>query len=197
MHLHGMNGSNKKSFDGSSPWCLTEDRTYFVSFCISIQLQLLFDLPSPLQLWELEFPLPSSEEEWYAENAESWISLRNVGSTPPTPNFLPAFQHLFEVNIDNRQRYSEFGGYIMISALVYSILDSYRDSKIPAISTDFTSIDNALDNWQRLWQADPKSRSTGPSSAFGAMAFNASAVYRAASVRRIRDYSRFKSSDLG
>jgi len=167
-----------------------EIRTYFVSFCISIQLQLLFDLPSPFQLSELEFPLPSSEEEWYAENAESWITLRNIGSSPPTPNFNVAFRHLFEINFDNGQQYSEFGGYIMISALVLAILDGYRCSKIPAISIDFTRIDTALDNWQRLWQQDPKSRSTGPSSAFGAMAFNASAIYRAASVRRIRDYSR-------
>lgn len=185
-----MSGSNKKNCDGSSYWITAEFRTYFVSFCISIQLQLLFDLPSPFQLSELEFSLPSSEEEWYAENAENWITLRSVGSSPPTPNFHVAFQHLFEINNDNHQHYSEFGGYILISALVSAILDGYRCSKIPAISVDFMKMDNALDNWQRLWQQDPKSRSTGPSSAFGAMAFNASAIYRAASVRRIRDYSK-------
>src|SRR5271169_2638659 len=133
MHLHGMSGSNKKNCDGSSCLIPAEFRTYFVSFCISIQLQLLFDLPSPFQLSELEFPLPSSEEEWYAENAESWITLRSVGSIPPAPNFRVAFQHLFEINIDNHQCYSEFGGYIMISALVSAILDGYRCLTIPAI----------------------------------------------------------------
>lgn len=187
-----MSGLDKKNCEGSSSFIPANSRTYYVSFCISVQLQLLFDLPSPFQLSELEFPLPSSEEEWYTENAESWILQRSVGLSPPTPTFRVAFQHLFENTSDNHQRYSEFGGYIMISALVSAMLDGYRCSKIPAISMDYASIDNALDNWQRLWQQDPKSRSSGPSSAFGAMAFNASAVYRAASVRRFQDYSKYR-----
>ena len=38
---------------------------------------------------------------------------------------------------------------------------------------------------------NPKSHSTGPSSPFRAMAFNASAVYRAACIRKVSDYSRY------
>ena len=55
----------------------------------------------------------------------------------------------------------------------------------------FEGCDVALENWQRIWHLDPKSHISGPSSPFGAMAFNASVVFRAASVRRVKDYSKY------
>jgi hypothetical protein len=83
----------------------------------------------------------------------------------------------------------------MISALQSAILIGHRLPIVPAITINWGRVDLALDSWQRSWNADPKSHSTGPSSPFGAMAFNASALYRAASIRRVRDYS--KSSPNG
>jgi hypothetical protein len=80
----------------------------------------------------------------------------------------------------------------MISALQSAILIGHRLPIVPAITIDWGRMDRALDEWQRSWNADPKSHSTGPSSPFGAMAFNASALYRAASIRRVRDYSKYK-----
>ena len=82
----------------------------------------------------------------------------------------------------------------MISALNSVIMNAYRVASTPAIDVNWHKFDVALDNWQRSWNADPKSHSTGPSSPFGAMAFNASAIYRAASIRRVRDYSKYLSS---
>jgi hypothetical protein len=83
----------------------------------------------------------------------------------------------------------------MINAILATILESNRNRGLYSglVSESEGGLDNALDNWQRLWHVDPKSHSSGPSSAFGAMAFNASAVYRAACIRRVRDYSRYHS----
>jgi len=79
----------------------------------------------------------------------------------------------------------------MISAILSAVLEAHKAEAIPAMKVDLSKFDEALDNWQRLWQADPKTRSSGPSSPFGAMAFNSSSLYRAASVRRIKDYSKY------
>jgi hypothetical protein len=170
-------------------------RTYFVAFCCFVQLQMLYDLPTPLALSDLEFPLPCAEEEWFAENEEKWKMLRASDTSPPTPFFHEALQRLFEGNADGKRRYSEFGGYIMISGLLFTILDAYRISRVPVptVAVEFSKLDTALDTWQTVWDADPKSHISGPSSAFGAIAFNAAVVYRAASVRRTRDYSKYAS----
>jgi len=111
---------------------------------------------------------------------------------PPTPAFQDAFRQLFERSTDSARRYSDFGSFIMISAVLSVILETHRISSIPRVASlvDLREFDVPLDNWQRLWLADPKNRSAGPSSPNGAMAFNASAIYKAASIRRVKDYSR-------
>jgi len=136
---------------------------------------------------EVNLTLPSSEEEWSAETEEEWLALR--AQSPPTPTFKDAFKALFSGTIENTHRYSEFGGYVTISAILSATLNAHRIGIITAIDVDWRKFDNALDAWQRSWNADPKSHSTGPSSPFGAMAFNASAIYRATSIRRVMDYS--------
>jgi hypothetical protein len=81
----------------------------------------------------------------------------------------------------------------MISAILLEILTAQRNNNLTLspIPLDLSNFDLPLHNWQKLWHADPKSHSTGPSSPFGAMAFNASSVYRAACIRKVRDYSRY------
>jgi len=164
-----------------------------VSFCFLIQLQMLLDIPTSMPISEVNLPLPASEEEWSAESAEEWETLQNSQTCPPTPLFRAAFESLFAGSVDCIHRYSEFGGYVMISALQSAVLNGYRLGVTPATSIDWRKFDASLDNWQRSWNADPKSHSTGPSSPFGAMAFNASAIYRATSIRRVRDYSKSDS----
>jgi hypothetical protein len=150
---------------------------------------MLLDIPTSMPLSEVTLPLPSSEEEWTAETAEEWALIHP--SSPPTPNFKCTFLSLFVDHTESAHRYSEFGGYVMISGILSAILNAYRLAIAPAVSIDWTKFDVALDNWQRSWNADPKSHSTGPSSPFGAMAFNASAIYRATSIRRLMDYSKY------
>jgi hypothetical protein len=168
----------------------TDSSTYYVSFCFLVQLQMLIDLPTSMPLSEVDLPLPSSEEEWTAETADEWWSIRSAYTCPPTPPFKQTFESLFSCTIENKVRYSEFGGYVVISGLLSAILNAYRISAVPAVTMDWKKFDVALDAWQRSWNADPKSHSTGPSSPFGAMAFNASAIYRATSIRRVKDYSK-------
>jgi len=150
---------------------------------------MLIDISTSMPLSEINLTLPSSEEEWSAETEEQWQSLRS--SAPPTPPFKDAFKGLFDGAIENTHRYSEFGGYVTVSGLLSAILNSFRLSATPAVDVNWGKFDNALDAWQRSWNADPKSHSTGPSSPFGAMAFNASAIYRATAIRRVRDYSTY------
>jgi len=152
---------------------------------------MLFDIPTSLTPSDLTSILPSSEEAWTAATASQWSRIHSVD--PPTPPFHKTFQLLFSANLDIKQTYSEFGGYIMISAIQACILAEYREEGFRGgfieCGIDLSRFDIALDNWQKLWHADPKSHSTGPSSPFGAMAFNASAIYRGACIRRVRDYS--------
>ena len=151
---------------------------------------MLFVLPTPLVLSELDSALPCSEEEWSADTAEKWWTLR-TGNAPPTPSFQEAFTQLFEDSCDRKVLYSECGSYIMISAILSAIFDAHRLSYLPSGTVNFEKFDVALNNWQRLWLAEPKSLCTGRSTPIGALAFNASAVYRAASVMRVRDYTRY------
>jgi len=151
---------------------------------------MLFVLPTPLVLSELDSALPCSEEEWSADTTEKWWTLR-TGNAPPTPSFQEAFTQLFEDSCDRKVLYSECGSYIMISAILSAIFDAHRLSYLPSGTVNFEKFDVALNNWQRLWLAEPKSLCTGRSTPIGALAFNASAVYRAASVMRVRDYTRY------
>jgi hypothetical protein len=166
-------------------------RTFFVAFCCLVQIQMLFDIPTSLSPSDLDSILPSSEEAWSAENAVKWLEIQTSGNAPPTPTFKETFQKLFSQNVLYGQAYSEFGGYIMISGILSTILDDYRRARLSLEEPDMSKFDIALDNWQKLWHADPKSHSTGPSSPFGAMAFNASAIYRGTCIRRVRDYSKY------
>jgi hypothetical protein len=152
---------------------------------------MLLDIPTSMPVSELNLPLPSTEEEWSATTEKEWHALHTDPSTPPTPFFQETFQSLFVRSYKSTHRYSEFGGYVMISGIQSAIMNSYRAALTPAVIVDWHKFDDALDTWQRNWNADPKSHSTGPSSPFGAMAFNASATYRATSIRRMRDYSKY------
>jgi Fungal specific transcription factor domain len=151
---------------------------------------MLLDIPTSMPISEINLPLPSTEEEWSSSTEEQWLKIHNNPITPSPPSFQDSFKNLFTKPHKPNYQYSEFGGYIMISGIQSMIMNSYRLSISCAITINWKKFDEALDHWQLNWNIDPKSHSTGPSSPFGAMAFNASAIYRATSIRRIRDYSK-------
>lgn len=153
---------------------------------------MLFDIPTSMSLSEVSLPLPSSEEEWSANSAEEWEALHNAPAAPPTPTFKEAFESLFTGSIEGIHRYSEFGGYVMISGILSALLNACQLAKNPTISIDWIKFDVSLDTWQHSWYTDLKSHSTGSSSPFGILALNASSIYRATRIiRHIKDYSRF------
>jgi hypothetical protein len=159
--------------------------TYFVAFCCLVQLQMLFDLPTPMGLAEVDLPLPCSEEEWSANEEDWWV--RDIA---PTPNFHDIFKELFGA-MDDSPRYSELGGYILISGVLLAILNGHRQALFPAVTVNFRDFNSALENWKKLWHADPRSERAGPSSPHCPVAFNAWVIYRVACVRTFRDYSRY------
>jgi Fungal specific transcription factor domain len=167
-------------------------RTYFVAFFTSVQLQMLFNIPSAFNFSDLDFPLPSSEEEWAAPTEADFFLLRSPETSPETPLFNDSVQLLFQKHIELRTRYSELGGHILIAAITLAIMDAYRLARhIPTMTPDFTMFDVALENWRKLWQIDPKSGTAGPNGPFGAITFNSAGLYRAACIRKVRDYARY------
>jgi hypothetical protein len=165
-------------------------RTYFISFCCLVQQQMLYDLPTPIGLSEIDLPLPSSEAEWNAESDDAWWILKTTDASPLNPHFQAAFDQLYKgVGDIPKPLYSELGGYIMISAILLAILDGYRLARVPTVAVDFGKFNTILDTWHKVWSADPKSERAEPSTG-SSVAFNAAVIYRAAIVRRFRDYSK-------
>ena len=161
-----------------------------MAFCFLIQLEMLLDIPTTMCLSEVNLALPSSEEEWTASSPNEWEIIHTSPASPPTPTFKEAFESLFSGRMESGHRYSEFGGYVIISGILSAILSAYRSAITPAVSIDWRKFDVCLDAWQRSWNVDPKSHSTEPSCLFSVMAFNASALYRAACIYLVRDYSK-------
>jgi hypothetical protein len=157
---------------------------------------MLLDIPTTMPLSEINLPLPCSEEEWTASSASEWEIIHTSPTSPPTPTFKEALESLFSGTIQGVHRYSEFGGYVMISGILSVNLNAYQLAITPAVSVDWRKFDTCLDSWQRSWDADPKSHSTGPSGPLGVIAFNASAIYRATSICRAQNYSRSSPFDL-
>jgi hypothetical protein len=153
---------------------------------------MLVDIPTTMSLSEINLSLPSSEEEWSANTSAEWNLLHTSPTSPPTPTFKEAYEQLFlDNNVEDIHRYSEFGGYVMTFGILSSILNACQIGMISAITINWKKFDGALDSWQRSWNADPKSHSTGPNNSLGVMAFNASAIYQATRIRCIKDYSKY------
>jgi hypothetical protein len=166
-------------------------RTYFSILCFFTQLSMTFDIPSSITNAEPPLSLPCSEAEWRAPDPETWFVQHTSPSAPPTPAFRDALQSLFAED-HNGIRYSHFGSFIMINAIC-SQLWARLKLRGGEPDLDLSSIEIALDQWQRAWNADPDS-SMSPTSPHGPLSFNASALYRMANIRIFRDYSRVKAS---
>ena len=185
----GPRGSIVRNSEGSPQLFIIDCRTYFAAFCFLIQFEVLFNIPTLISISEVDLSLPASEEEWIARTAEEWEMLRSSTASSIAPPFKEAFRSFFTGTMENVFRRSEFGGYVLISAIQSAILNSYRMTVTPAVSIDWGQFDAASDAWQRAWIADLNPILTARNN-MGVMAFNASAIYRATSVRRVRDYSR-------
>jgi hypothetical protein len=169
-------------------------RTYFSVYCFFSQLCMTFDIPSPLANAEPGLSLPCSESEWRAPDPESWFTLHNSLTAPPIPPFYNALRDLFTPTDDSNPgiRYSHFGSFIMINAICSQLWTLLKLRTVEnGIKLD--SVQVAIDQWQHAWVSDPDC-SMSPTSSHGPLSFNASALYRMATVRLFRDYSSVKAS---
>lgn len=167
-------------------------RTYFSILCFFTQLSMTFDIPPNITNAEPPLSLPCSEAEWRAPDPETWFVQHTSPSAPPTPTFHDAIRGLFSDDQTVGIRFSHFGSFIMINAIC-SQLWARLKLRAAEPNIDLSSIELALDQWQRAWNADPDS-SMSPTSPHGPLSFNASALYRMANIRIFRDYSRVKAS---
>ena len=155
---------------------------------------MTFDITPLITNSEPVLSLPCSEAEWRAADPGSWHALHNSPTAPPTPSFPQALHDLFNPTVDPIAgiRYSHFGSFIMINAICTQL---WAHLKLRGTNPEITlnSIENAIDQWQRAWGADPDC-SMSPTSTHGPLSFNASALYHMANVRLFRDYCRVKAS---
>jgi hypothetical protein len=154
---------------------------------------MTFDIPPAITNAEPPISLPCSEAEWRAPDPDSWFVLHTAPTAPPIPLFSDALQGLFsDTDPPSGAFYSQFGVFIMINAICCQLW-VHSKLRVAEPHINLRSIDRALDVWQRSWNADPES-SMSPTSPFGPLSFNASALYRMAYIRIFRDYSRVKAS---
>jgi len=155
---------------------------------------MTFDIPPLITNAEPQLSLPCSEAEWCAPDPDTWFQAHSSPSAPPTPSFPNSLQSLFDTQDCNPGiRYSHFGSFIMINAICAQLWSRLKLRTAEPKIEDLHSIEYALDQWQRAWNADPTS-SMSPTSPHGPLLFNASALYRMANIRIFRDYSRVKAS---
>jgi hypothetical protein len=82
---------------------------------------------SPSTIFDLDLTIPSSSEAWSAENADKWRDVQYSGASLLNPPFRrDTFLNLFNENVEYKQTYDDFGGYILISAILYAILTTDR-----------------------------------------------------------------------
>lgn len=155
---------------------------------------MTFDIPPNITNAEPQLSLPCSEAEWRAQDPESWFLLHTSATAPPTPNFRDALRDLFTQTADPNPgiQYSHFGLFIMINAICSQLWGRLK-LRLAEPYMDLSSIEYAIDRWQRAWGADSDC-SMSPTSPHGPLSFNASALYRMANVRLFRDYSQVKAS---
>ncbi|OJJ29734.1 hypothetical protein ASPWEDRAFT_177475 [Aspergillus wentii DTO 134E9] len=162
-------------------------RTIVVIFCFFMFYTIVYDTPPPILNSELNLLLPSREKEWEAQSEEAWKQARSEHE--PECHFDTLYSMLFRAHEDGFPRYcSSLGSYTLILALIQHIYFLRSASKRQVegddrISpSDVTKVEQALRNWQSLWNHDPESF-LGPSSPLGPISFNSTALLRMAYIR--------------
>lgn len=167
-------------------------RTIAVIFCFFNFHTIVYDIPPPILNSELNIFLPWREKDWEASSEEAWKAARSEHE--PEWHFLTLYPLLFEGLEDSYDWHcSSLGNYTVILALIQHIyflrsatkyeLEEIEDDKaVPISPDDMAKVEQALRNWQSLWNRDPESF-LGPSSPFGPISFNSTALLRMAYIR--------------
>lgn len=170
-----------------------DKRTKFIIYCFFNLHCISYDMPPPLLTSEILLNLPQSAKEWKAESAVQWSELRRT--TPPTHvSFHEVLASLFAKSPSSTSTQgppmSSLGNYILIHAIIQHIFFLRQTSNVshPAtqnnglLERDQDVIGNALKQWQAAWERTPESN-LDPSSKYGPVAFNSTALLRLAYIR--------------
>ncbi|KAK0384269.1 hypothetical protein NLU13_8357 [Sarocladium strictum] len=170
-------------------WAQEEERRrtiYSAYFTLNL-LTICFKVPPPMPISEVAIPLPSSEAEFRALNAEAWRSVRG-----PSDNdqllFSDCFKKLLQgMPLPQTHVTTEFGNYMLMQSLLAHIYFERQGSSCllsspSALQPSVIALyDTAFNVWQSGWDLAMDS-ALDPSSFHGPLAFNSTAMLRLAHV---------------
>lgn len=170
-------------------WAQEEERRrtiYSAYFTLNL-LTICFKVPPPMPSSEVTIPLPSSEAEFRALNAEAWRALKGP-SNQDQPLFSECFKQLLQgVPLPKRHVTTEFGNYMLMQSLLAQIYFERQGSSCllgspPTLQPSVIGLyDTSFNAWQSGWDLAMDS-ALDPSSFHGPLAFNSTAMLRLAHV---------------
>jgi hypothetical protein len=172
-------------------WVEREERrrTLFVAYILFNLQCVAFNVPPMILNQEIALNLPASGEQWRAQNAKDWDSIRATHA-PTSKTFRQVFEQLLEGHkIHAPDSISAFGNYVLIHGLVQEIFFARNTSSLiksqtigSLHATFLKTMESALRSWQASWEATCES-TLDPLSPKGPMGFNATALLRLAYIR--------------
>lgn len=173
VRQHGLadDSTDPESMDWSK-WARAESarRTKLIIFCFFNLHTIVFNLPSPLTISDIQLRLPCTESEWKAPDQDIWLNMHK--KSQPAPFFHDCISDLLQDD-SGPPTCSSLGSHVLIHALLQRIFSiqqaSHHGSNVA--SGSFISQRQALKKWQTGWEMNPES-SVSPLDKHGPIAFN-------------------------
>ncbi|PLB51309.1 hypothetical protein P170DRAFT_493607, partial [Aspergillus steynii IBT 23096] len=149
---------------------------------------LVFNLPSPLMIADIQLRLPCSESEWKAPDSDSWFSVHQ--KSQPSPQSQESISELLQ-NGSGSPLCSSLGSHVLIHALLQHVFSTRHSTQLenkeevtgPGHSN---TLRQALKKWQKGCELNPES-SPSPLDKHGPIAFNSTALFHLAYIRLVID----------
>jgi hypothetical protein len=175
VRLHGPEERPAMAPTTWEEWARAESarRTKLIIFCFFNLHSIVFNLPSPLMISDMQLRLPCGEMEWKALDVASWKKLNALSA--PQPLFRDCIAALFQPR-DVTPPFSSLGGHVLIHALLQRIFSIQRSTRLQNFENEIvpglsSSLQQALKEWQNGWEQNPES-SYSPLDRYGPIAFN-------------------------
>ena len=160
---------------GWEDWARQESarRTKLIIFCFFNLHTMVFNLPSPILVGDVQLRIPCSEWEWKMQDSASWMAAHQQSTQPPL--FQDCFTALLQ-ETNNTPTYSSLGGHILIHAMLQRIISIRNSTRLEGMENEMfpgltEPLRRALKKWQSGWEQNPES-SYSPLDKHGPIAFN-------------------------
>lgn len=160
---------------GWEDWARQESarRTKLIIFCFFNLHTIVFNLPSPILVGDIQLRIPCSEWEWKMQDSASWMAAHQQSVQPPL--FQDCFTALLQ-ETNNTPTYSSLGGHILIHAMLQRIISIRNSTRLEGMENEMfpglsAPLRRALKKWQSGWEQNPES-SYSPLDKHGPIAFN-------------------------